>query len=868
VQSVWQDIRYGARKLAKSPMFAAVVVLTLALGIGASTAIFSLVDAVVLRSVPVPNPEKLVLFKWRFNNLPDIKEYSSFGDCGGKEGGANPSGCSFPVSFFEELRSHADLFSGVAAFAGPADLRLGGDGPVSPVSGQIVSGDFFLTLGVNAIFGRTIGPADDYPSASPAVVLSYAFWQTKFGGDRSILGRNIQLNNVPFTIVGVAPPSFTSVTPGKSQDLWLPVAMLPRLSVSWGRNTESVGNWWLVVIGRLGPGVSMGRAEAAASMVFRNAVLRGAKALAKESDDPRIALTPAHEGLSGRRGHYSTQLYVLMAAVGIVLVISCVNIAGLLLSRAATRERETAMRRALGAGSGRIWRQVLTESMLLSISGGTLGILFAFWGVRTITSVIFANSHRPFPFVVVPDWRILLFTVGVSILTGVFFGLVPAFSSTRVNLASTLRQQSAALRTPNAIGTGRRARVGDILVVSQVALSFLALAGGGLLLRTLHNLRSTNPGFDPHNLLLFGVDPTVIGYNEAQVHRSYRELRERLAVVPGIISATYSSDALLSGGLWTSSVHIEGAPETSEVEVDMFAVGPDFLQTMGIPLLEGRVFTNADFEDLAEQKEINREDVQRLLPPIPVLVNQTFARQYLISEPAIGKRVTRGDREVSTGGIGVSHTRSREWLIIGVVGDTKYNSLRRDIHPTIYTPLMNGAGHFELRTRGDPTLVISAVRQVVGELDSNLPLLNVRTQTEQIDQLLSQERLIAHLASLLGLLTLLLACLGLYGLLSFEVTHRTHEIGIRVALGAEWGRVVWLVMRHGIVLTLLGTTVGAMTAFGATRYLASLLYGVKPLDPATFIAVATLLLGIALAACFVPARRATRVEPIVALRYE
>ena len=881
LESVWEDLRYAGRGFRRNPAFTAVAVITLALGIGANTAIFSLLDAVMLRSLPVRAPSQLVLFRWKAHHAPRASGYSSFGDCPGGNGGVNPSGCSFPLPVFEEIRSRTKAFSGVTAFAGPAQLDLSGNGPARMASGELVSGDYFSTLGVNAAIGRTLGPGDDSPGASPAIVLSYAYWQSAFGGERSTIGRTILLNNVAFTIVGVAEPSFTNLSPGNTQDFWLPVAMLPRVNIGWGRNMKGLSNWWLVILGRLKPGVSREQAQGAASLIFRNEMLHGAKPLSKSQDDPAITLVPAHEGLTGSRSDFSAPLYTLMFAVGFVLLIACANVAGLLLAHAAVRQKEMAVRLAVGAGRTRIFRQLLTESLMLSLAGGALGVLFAYWGVHAITALM-SNNSNPFPFVIAPDWRVLAFTISVSLLTGILFGLAPAFRSTRLDLTPALKENASTF--PGGAAHARRLQLGNMLVVAQVGLSIVMLIGAGLLVRTLENLRSINPGFDTRNILLFGIDPTLMGYKDARIGTLYRDLRDRLSALPGIISVGFSSDALLSGGLWTEDVHIEGQPEKSTADVDMLAAGPGFFRTLRIPLLEGRTFTSEDFEQAAEAAAAIRKareeakDARAPLlaaatppavgPPIPVLVNRTFVRRYFANQDPLGERITKGHSEGSSGGSAVSKPKSPSWQITGVVGDTKYNNLRRKIHPTVYLPATGGGEHFELRTASNPAALIPAVRDAANRLDNNLPLFDVHTQSEKIGELVAQERIIARLSSFFGVLALLLACVGLYGLLAYEVARRTREIGIRMALGAERNDVLKLVLGQGLRLTLIGVVAGIIVALALTRFLSSLLYGVKSTDPLTLIVAALVMSGVAALASYIPARRATRVDPLVALRHE
>jgi predicted permease len=885
LDNLWQDLRFGLRMLRKSPGFTAVAVLTLALGIGANTAVFSLIDGVMLRSLPVREPGQLVLFEWRAHRDFINGEYSSFGDCG-ESGLLGPSGCSFPLPIFRRIEAEQNLFAGVLACAGPAELDLSGDGPARVIEGEIVSGDYFSTLGVKALIGRTLGLDDDSVSASPVAVLSYAYWQSAYGGSRSVLGRTILLNKTPFRIVGVAEPSFTNLSPGKTQDLWVTIAMMPRLQIDWGSRIETMENWWLLMIARLKPGVSIGQAQAATSLMFRNEVLYGPKPFAKPSDDPEIVAGRAQDTLVGGRRRFSSLLYTLMFAVGIILLIACANVAGLLLSRAATRQKEMAVRLALGASRATVLRQLLTESVLLSALGGVIGILFAFWGLHAITGVITGQANGRSPYVIRPDWLVLAFALGVCVFTGLLFGLAPAFRGTRVDLTPALKETASSL--PGSAGARGGLRLGNALVIAQVALSVIVLIGAGLLVRTLENLRSANPGFDVRNLLLFEIEPGRLGYKGVQVQGLLTELRERLAAIPGVSSVTYSSMALLTGGGWNTTVHVEGQPAGSVSHMHMFAPGPGFFDTMGIPLREGRLFTPEDFEQVQQKYQAknaapNRPAGARPQPagtaaqptspgPITasVVVNEAFVRKYFPFQNPLGKGIgEEHGNSGSSGGAWTTNSSSRDWQIIGVVGDTKYDTLRHDVGPVVYLPFTNSyGGYLELRTAVDPHTLVPTVQNVVKDVDRALPISKVTTQTEQIDRLMSQERQIARLSGFFALLALILACVGLYGLLSYEVSRRTREIGIRMTLGARRPDVLRMVVRQGLVLAAVGVGSGVAVALGVTRYLDSMLYRVHADDPLTIIAVAILLGGVATAACYLPARRATNIDPMVALRHE
>jgi predicted permease len=843
VETCWHDVLFGLRVLAKSPGFTATAVLTLVLGIGANTSIFSLLNAVMLQSIPVRHPEQLVVLRWSVHELPEESNIgtSSYGDCLWVPG--VHQSCSFSYPMYKAILARTNVFSSVLAMAGAGQLDLSGNGPASLVGGELVSGNYFDTLGVSSALGRTLAPSDDQPDATPVIVLSYPYWQRAFGSAPDAVGKTIRLNGAPFTIVGVIDPRFTRLTPGKSHDIWVPLSQAASLEPSWNdqrRTRDDATNWWLAIVGRLKPGRTMAQAQAATNLVFHNELLHGAKPLLNEIDEPQLALLPAQKGLVGFRQFYDKPICILTVAVGIVLLIACANIAALLLARASAREKEMAVRLALGAGRARIIRQLLTESLLLSSAGAALGIVLADWSAKALAAFISKNAYSTLFIDTRPDARILAFTLGIALLTGILFGIAPAFRGSRINVGPALKESAASSDATKV--SGRRFGLGSALIVAQVALSVVVLTGAGLLVRTLANLRNIDPGFDTHNVLLFGINPKLAGYNNDRIQTLYSELQTRLASVPGVISASYSSGTLLSAGQWTSGVHIEGQPEKTTVETDMLAVGPSFFETMRLPLLNGRTFAASDLRSTQAV----------------AIVNQTFVRRFLEGRNPIGLHL---------GGTTPSGNKvDRE--IVGVVADAKYDDLRKPLEPTAYIPLQEGEAYFALRTSTKPEALIPEVRRIVGALDDNLPLFDIRTQTQTIDRLLFNERLVAKLSSLFGALALILACVGLYGLLSYEVARRTREIGIRTALGAPRREIFRLVLFQGLILAMFGALVGIGAAIGVTRYLGSLLYGIRATDPATFVIIAFLLIAVALLACYIPSRRATRVDPLVALRYE
>jgi predicted permease len=843
-ENFMQDVRYGLRQLRHNPGFTAVAIVTLGLGIGANTAIFSLINAVMLRPLPVRDPQQLVVLKWSARQWPKLNGGDSWSGCPIKATGLKepaPEGCSFSYPMFEQVRGQNNIFSAVFALVPSPQFGVSIDGHAGFANGEYVSGEFFRALGLRASAGRLLGPPDDSANAPLAVVLSHSYWERQFGGAPSVIGKVITINNVPFTVIGVGPPEFFGLDLGIAQDLWLPLSTQPRL-VRYFRKTEDPASWWLMIGARLKPGVEDAQAQAATEVVFRRGVTSGPSPLLKPEDAPHIELPHIGRGLATLRKNFGDPLFLLMAAVALVLLIACANVASLMLARTAARQKEFAVRSALGAEFSRIFRQLLTESLMLAAAGGLLGVVLAWLGSRSLAGFLAANWFASLAVDVHPDLRVLAFTVAIAALTGIIFGLAPAARSARSAVAPALKGSAPLLSAEvNKGWNPRRSGLGNALVVTQVALSILVLMGASLLVRTLIVLATMNVGFDAHNLIIFSVEPELNGYQGERLAGLFPELQRRLGVLPGVSSVGYSAGPLLAGGYSARDVYFPGQ---SGEQADVLDVGPHFFETMRIPLVSGRTYDAQDFNSASTKKMK------------VAIVNQSFVRRFYKGRNAVGQLICLDDK------------KPPDVEIVGVVGDTKYNELRQGIEPTMYFPMQPGGGTFEVRTALDPKILIPSIRAAVRSLDSNLPLARLMTQSEQIDQDMFQERLVAWLSGAFALLALVVACIGLYGLLAFEVTQRRHEVGVRMALGASPRQVLGLVLGRGVRLVAVGAVLGIAASLGLTPYLQSLLYGVRPIDPLAFAAVTVLLLIVTMGACYVPARRATKVDPLVALRYE
>ena len=862
--TLWHDSKYGARLLLKTPGFTAIAVATLALGIGANTATFSLVNAVALHSIPIEDPKNVVVLEWSTNVKPEVHWVSSYDDTIPTPRNA---GFSFSHPFLEEVEK-SGIFEGVASFAGGGPTTLSGHGPAATVASEAVSGGFFQTLGIKPALGRVLQPSDDNPSAPPALVLDYSYWMKTFGGSLDAVGKTVKLNGVPFTIVGVLDPKFIALSFGNVRDVWYPMNLAPMLTARFKQRHPDPQAWWALIAGCRKPGVSASRAQSQLDVLFRNHLLHNSEPIIKEQDQSKITLMPAREALVGSAKNFSDPLLLMSAAVGIVLLIACANVAGLILSRAAGRRREIAVRVALGARRGRLLRQLLTESVILSLTGGALGIIIGLWGARVVVAMIASGSIRPLGFEAKIDLRVLAFTAAVSILTGIFFGLAPAIRSLRLGLTPMLKEGSAASAGPQQ-GHHRWLTTGNALVVLQAALAIIVLTGAGLLVHTLRNLQNLNPGFDTRNLLTFDIRPKQAD-KEVPANEFFERLHDQIATMPGVISVSYSFGPLLAGHLTTTSFRF--GPKKEIKDADWMPASSDFFSTLKIPFVAGRNLSPADYQIATKNylMEKAREEAKPGSPkppastvPTPVVVNQEFVKQYFPGMNALGQHF--GDE----GGSDEEHWgKGPGWEIVGVVGNAKYSDMKRGVAPTMYVPFANPDGSYEVRTATDSKSYVAPIRSMISRLDENIAMQDPRTQSEHIESLLSQERTIAQLSSFFGVLALLLACIGFYGLLSYEVTRRTREIGIRMALGANRADLVRMLVSQGIVLASIGTALGIVAAIAIGHLLTRLLFGVKPSDPVTLISVTALLVAVTLVAALIPARRATTVDPIVALRYE
>lgn len=817
METLIKDIRYAFRGLLKRPGFAAVGIASLALGIGANTAIFSLVNTVLLRSLPVAQAEEVVSVSVRAKD----DSISAF---------------SYPN--YKDFRDRNQVLSGLVAYRF-VPLSMSREGNNARVWGYEVSGNYFDVLGVRAIKGRTFQPEEDQGrSAHPVIVISHDCWQRRFGGDPNVIGTEVLLNNHQFKVIGIAPAGFKGTEFVYTPEMWMPAAMIEWVEpgATWLDDRGS-GNFFLA--GRLKPGTGPSQAEASLNLL--------AQQLAKEYPDTNegqtIRVGPAGFILPDLRGAVVSFTWILMVAVALVLLVTCANLAGLLVARATDRRKEIGIRLAMGANRWRLIRQLLTESILLSFIGGVLGMLLAVWMINLLLAFK-PPIDFPLSLDIAIDWRVLVFSLLVSLVTGAIFGLAPALQATRPALVTTLKESATQG------GGSRRNRLRSLLVVLQIALSLVVLIGGGLVLRTLQQLQTMDPGFNPSNALMMSFDVGLQGYDRPRGEQFYRQLVERVESLPGVKSSAITSYVPLSLNYNSSTIFVEGQPAERGANVPtamVGQVGPRYFETLATPILEGREFTTRDSDKSEKIVVVNETFVRRLMP---------FAKT---NRDAIGRRISFNSAE------------GPFLEIVGVAHAGRYFNIAEDPRSFIWRPIFqsySNSGILVVRTNGDPESMIAPIRNELRALDPNLPVFEVKTLTNHLRLAFFPSRVAASVLGAFGLVALLLAAMGIYGVTSFAVAQRTHEIGIRMALGAQLADVLRLVLNQGVKLILMGVGLGLAGAYLVTRAITSLLYGVSATDPVTFILVSLGLTAVALIACYIPARRATKVDPLVALRYE
>ena len=851
-----KDLRHAARMLLHVKGWTAVVVLSLGLGIGANAALFSAVNAMLLTKIQARNPETLV----RFRSIGKNDMATSSSDYGfvaqGPDGQRIRTTFSYPMyqQFVADNRTMTEL----AAFAPFGRVNASLDHQAELATAFVSSGNYYQLLGVNARLGRTIGPDDDQPTAPPVAVISSKYWHSRFGTDPAVVGKTIKISGVLVTIVGVLPPGFTGVQQpiADAPEISLPIALLPQLETpirmspagAFTNRLVQPTYWWLQVMGRLKPGATAEQVQGNLGTVFQNTARAGfSRFLGALPDQERSAAgnqnrteVPRLRVESGARGIYDANtndlrsLTILMVVVALVLLIVCANVANLLLSRAATRQKELSVRLSLGATRGRLMRQLLTESMLLAVMGGALGILVGYWGRQLLP----APPGQTLPM----DWRVLAFVGGVTLMTGVVFGIAPALRGTGMNVSSALKETSRSV-------VGGRSVLARLLLVVQVAISLVLLVGAGLFLQTLQNLRHVDVGFNPQNLLLFRVNPALNRYDEKKTTALYHDLLERLGSVPGVRAVALSNPALLSGSVNRTNIYVQGhvypagRSDALDNGINRLVISPNFFEVMGIPIVLGRGFSDRDNADA----------------PKVVVINETAARKYFPNENPLGRK------------FGTSVELNGQYEVVGLLHDVKYDSVRDLTPPTMYLPYPQtgvGGAVFEVRTAGAPAGAMGAVREAARQIDATLPLTDVSTQIEQVEKRFAQEKLFAQAYTLFGALALFLASIGLFGLMSYNVSRRTNEIGIRMALGARRQDVLGLVLRESMLLVAIGVVAGLGIAIAASGLVSKLLFGLPPRDAVTMLLAVGVMVLVSALAGFLPARRASLVDPMVALHYE
>ena len=828
---VLKDIKFAFRQLRKSPGFTAVAVLSLALGIGVNTAIFSMLNAVWMRSLPVRDPHQLRIVNWSGYNV-ELSHWT--GGAAYADGGRGRNGAqihnSFPYPLYRDFKERVEGCSDVFAFFGLNGLTMIGPKGAATADAMMVSGDFFEGYGAQALIGRTLGSGDESPEAEPVAVITYRFWEKEYNLDPGVIGQMVTINGHQFTIIGVMPRAYCGPQIGDMTQIYLPMSAQPLLNEH--HPLDGRDHWWVNIMVRLKPKADESQVTAAMEGLFMQTL--SAPGQGSRMNDPHILLVDGSRGLLGIRKQIALGLTVLMLAVGLVLLIACANLAGLLLAKGAARRKELTIRAAMGAGRSRLIRQLLTESLILSLVGAGLGLLLAIW-IKVVLLSFVPDTLESFHLSIGTDLRVLLFTLGAAVVTSLLFGLLPALRVTRVDLCSGLKGQRA-FGVPGL-------HLGKVLVAAQVSLSVLLVVGTGLLLQTLINLYQTELGFSTDRILVFGVNPSQAGYKDANSVKFYDQVEANISGLPGVRNIALSSDSLLGGRRagWGFSIPGHSQQGNQDMMADTLNVSEAFFETMGIPLLRGRSFERTDTPS----------------GPGVVIVNEAMVRTYFPNEDPLNQSIRMGD--------------NRNYQIVGLCADAKYECVQRDVEPTLYfshRQAMPGSIFFEVRTTGEPLTLVPAIRKIVAELDRTIPLENASTQLQLFKTSITSERIFTYLCGGLALLGVLLSCIGLYGLLAFMVSRRTGEIGVRMALGARPNDIAWPVIRNALLLAGFGLIVGIPLAIVSVRVLRSVLFGVSPHDPTTIVFSIFLVLSVAALAAWFPARRATKIDPMEALRYE
>lgn len=844
-----QDVRYAVRTMAANKTISALAIVSLALGIGANTAIFSFMDTLLLKALPVPDPESLVVLKWHTNVEAHARNsvMQSMSGSTYSDAHAGTIGGIFPYPAFELLHRDSPVVSSAFGRYAWRDFNLSVKGEAEVAQGDFVTGDFFDGLRIAPAVGRLILPEDDRAGAPAVVVVSHSLSQSRFGGPANALGQSVLINNVPFSVVGVTPPEFFGIDPGTKPEFYLPMhagLLLPDPHPDAGSFVDQ-NYYWIEVLARLRPGVSREQAQAALAGPFHQWVETTATNDVQRANLPTFLVTEGAGGLDGLRQRYSQPLQILLTFVALVLAMACANIANLLLARSTVRRREMAVRLSIGAGRVRVIRQLLTESVLLAFVGGAVGVLVALWGMRFL-GVLLASGSRWYTLQAELNWHVLAAAGALSLVTGVLFGFAPALQSTRVDILSALKES----RTGDPVAAMRHSRVrvsvSQVLMVAQMGVTLVILVAAGLFVRTLSNLQSIPLGFNRENVLTFRLDARKAGHKDPEISAFYNGLRNELSVLPGVRGVSLSRDPLIGNG--TSGTTVMLAESSGPKETDILPVGAGFFSTMQIPVLSGRGIEERDESGTA---------------PVAV-VNEKFVQKYFGGKNPIGQTLTWEQPRATVRGV----------EIVGVSGNWHFGEAQRGITPIVYVAFSQssyvqiGEMFYELRTAGNPLGYANAVRQIVRRADSRVPVTNVVSESGAIDKSMNQEIMFARLCTAFGVLALVIACVGLYGTIAYNVARRTKEVGIRMALGAQRASIVWMVLRDVLLVAGVGLAVSVPAVLATSKFVKAFLFAMKPNDPITLLMAVLILVSSAVVAGYMPARRASRIDPTEALRHE